>query len=199
MNAYSLRRLFRRVRRRWIAIAPRREGQAWKRMQAAWQVVAAGQSRLLVLSGEAGVGKTRLAEELLRWASRQGMITGAARCYAAEGDLAYTPVADSIRSDALRPGLATLAAEWLSEIARVAPDLISTRPDVQRPDPMTERSQRQRFSRHLPALCCPADRPMMLLLDDLQWCDRDSLVWLHFLLRSRRRACPSARDRHHAR
>ena len=162
--------------------------QAWKRMQAAWQVVAAGQSRLLVLSGEAGVGKTRLAEELLRWASRQGMITGAARCYAAEGDLAYTPVADLIRSDALRPGLAHLAAEWLSEIARVAPDLISTRPDVQRPDPMTERSQRQRFFEALTRAVLSADRPMMLLLDDLQWCDRDSLEWLHFLLRSRQHA-----------
>jgi DNA-binding SARP family transcriptional activator len=162
--------------------------QAWKRMQAAWQVVAAGQSRLLVLSGEAGVGKTRLAEELLRWAGRQGMITAAARCYAAEGDLAYTPVADLIRSDALRPGLAHLAAEWLSEIARVAPDLITTRPEVQRPDPMTERSQRQRLFEALTRAVLSADRPIMLLLDDLQWCDRDSLEWLHFLLRSRQHA-----------
>jgi DNA-binding SARP family transcriptional activator len=162
--------------------------QVWKRMQATWQVAASGQPRLLILSGEAGVGKTRLAEDLLRWASRQGMITAVTQCYPAEGDLAYTPVAALIRSDALRPGLKRLPAEWLSEITRVAPDLIAIRPDLQPPGPMTERWQRHRLFEALARAVLSAERPTLLFVDDLQWCDRDSLEWLHFLLRYSQRA-----------
>ncbi len=77
----------------------------WRRMTAIWQTVSAGQARLLILSGEAGIGKTRLADELLRWAGRQGTATAVARCYAAEGELAYAPVTTWLRADALRSGL----------------------------------------------------------------------------------------------
>ena len=44
-----------------------------------------------LLLGEAGIGKTRLVEELLDWARRQGISHAYARCYAAEGELAYAP------------------------------------------------------------------------------------------------------------
>lgn len=47
----------------------------------------------MILSGEAGIGKTRLAEEMVAWISRQGMATASAHCYAVEGRLAYAPVA----------------------------------------------------------------------------------------------------------
>jgi len=53
----------------------------WKRMLGEWQRAAAGASRMLVVAGEAGIGKTRLAEELLRWASSRGTVTAVARCY----------------------------------------------------------------------------------------------------------------------
>jgi DNA-binding SARP family transcriptional activator len=112
----------------------------WKRMQAVWNVTASGQTRLLVLSGEAGIGKTRLAEDLLRWANRQGILTAVTQCYPAEGDLAYAPVTALLRSDTLRPGLARLDAEWLSEVARLVPELVATPPP-----PLTQQWQRQRL------------------------------------------------------
>ena len=157
--------------------------QAWKRMLAIWQVAISGRPRLLILSGEAGIGKTRLAEDLLHWATRQGFITALTQCYPAEGDLAYASVMALIRSDALRPGFAHLAPEWLSEIARLAPDLVATRSDIQPPSPVAESWQRQRLFEALARLVFAAKRPTMLVIDDLQWCDRDSLEWLHFLLR----------------
>ena len=49
--------------------------------------------RISSFSGEAGIGKTRIAEELLNWVERQGIATAIARCYATEGELAYAPVA----------------------------------------------------------------------------------------------------------
>jgi DNA-binding SARP family transcriptional activator/tetratricopeptide (TPR) repeat protein len=155
----------------------------WKRMQATWQVVASGQSRLLILWGEAGIGKTHLAETFLNWAKRQGSMTAIARCYAAEGNLAYAPVTSLLRSEALRPSLMRLNAEWLSEIARLEPDLLTTRPDLRRPGPLSEQWQRQRLFDALARVVVASERPVMLLVDDLQWCDRDTLEWLHFLLR----------------
>jgi DNA-binding SARP family transcriptional activator len=157
--------------------------QEWKRIQAIWQVVISGRPRLLILSGEAGIGKTRLAEDLLRWATRQGFITALTQCYPAEGDLAYSPVMALLRSDALRPGLALLAPEWRTEIARLAPDLVATASDIPPPSPVAESWQRQRLFEALARLVLAAKRPTLLVIDDLQWCDHDTLEWLHFLLR----------------
>jgi predicted ATPase len=88
-----------------------------------------------------------------------------------------------IRSDVLRPALAHLAPEWLSEIARLTPDLVATVSDIQPPSPVAESWQRRRLFEALARLVLVAKRPTLLVIDDLQWCDRDTLEWLHFLLR----------------
>jgi DNA-binding SARP family transcriptional activator len=155
----------------------------WAQMQAVWQVTAAGQPRLLILSGEAGIGKTRLTEELLRWGSRQGIVTAVAHCYAAEGELAYAPVMAWLRADGLRSGLTRLPVEWLSEVTRLVPELVAARPDIRPPGSMTQPWQRERLFEAVTRAVLAVDQPTMLLIDDLQWCDRDTLEWLHFLLR----------------
>jgi DNA-binding SARP family transcriptional activator len=161
----------------------------WARAQAAWQAAAAGRLRLLVLAGEAGIGKTRLAEDLLAWSGRQGNATAVARCYAAEGELAYAPATEWLRSDALRRRLARLEPVWLSEVARLAPDVLDGRPNIPHPGPLTERWQRRRLFEALARAVLAGERPLLLLIDDLQWCDHDTLEWLHFLLRYEPRAC----------
>jgi DNA-binding SARP family transcriptional activator/predicted ATPase len=153
------------------------------RAQASWQAATGGRARLLVLVGEAGIGKTRLAEELAAWAGHQGAATAIARCYATEGDLAYAPIAEWLRTDALRRRLARLEPIWLTEIVRLVPDVLAERPDVPRPGPLTEPWQRRHLFEALTRAILAGDRPLLLLIDDLQWCDRDTLEWLHFLLR----------------
>src|SRR5260221_11959513 len=93
---------------------------------------------MVVLSGEAGIGKTRLAEELVAWAGRQGMTTASAHCYAAEGRLAYAPVAAWFRVDAIQAGLSALDGVWLPEVGRLVPCLLTPRPDLPHPAPLTE-------------------------------------------------------------
>ncbi len=69
----------------------------WETLRRAWQAAASGRAQVVLLSGEAGIGKTRLAEELLAWVERQDAATTAvARCYAG-GSLAYAPVAEWLR------------------------------------------------------------------------------------------------------
>jgi serine/threonine protein kinase/tetratricopeptide (TPR) repeat protein len=157
----------------------------WTQLIAAWQSASAGRPHLLVLSGEAGIGKTHLAEELLTEIGWQGIATAIARCYAVEGELAYAPVVSWLRAEAFRPALAALDAVWLTEVARLLPDLLA-RPGLPPPGPMQGdwgAGERQRLFEALARALLGTHGPLLLLLDDLQWCDRETLAWLHFLLR----------------
>jgi DNA-binding SARP family transcriptional activator/Tfp pilus assembly protein PilF len=155
----------------------------WARLQDALQYTLGGHPRMGMLSGEAGIGKTRLAEELMAWVDRQGVVTASAYCYPAEGALAYAPVAAWLRTDVFKPGLAALADTWLIEVARFVPEVKGERPDLPDPGPLLENWQRQRLFEALARAILSVRQPLLLLLEDLQWCDRESLEWLHYLLR----------------
>jgi predicted ATPase len=88
--------------------------QEWAHIQAAWRGAASGHPHIVVISGEAGIGKTRLAEEMETWVSQQGLTTASARCYAAAGRLAYAPVTAWLRTDTLRTGLSALDPAWFT-------------------------------------------------------------------------------------
>ena len=70
----------------------------------------------MMVTGEAGVGKSRLAEDFLLWVSQHGAVTAKARLYAAEGQLSLAPVAEWLRSEGLRAPLRQLDAVWLTEV-----------------------------------------------------------------------------------
>lgn len=155
----------------------------WAQLLAAWRHASSGRPHFFLLSGEAGIGKTRLAEELLTWVERQGIATAMARCYATEGELAYAPLTAWLRSDALQKGLLSLADVWLTEVARLLPNLLVDKPGLPPPGPLTESWQRQRFFEALAHAILQSSQPLLLLLDDVQWCDRETLEWLPYLLR----------------
>lgn len=158
--------------------------EEWRFLQTAWRRASNGQPHMVILSGEAGIGKTRLAEEMLAWVERQGMLAAHARCYATEGQLAFAPVSSWLRSEGIQSGLATLDKVWLSEISRIVPDLLTKRADLTRPRPMNEDWQYQQFFEALARAILQKQnqQPLLLLLDDVQWCDEQTLEWLHYLL-----------------
>jgi DNA-binding SARP family transcriptional activator len=155
----------------------------WHTMLDAWRAADAGQGRLLVIRGEAGIGKSRLAEELVDWCRRAGIRAPAARCYAGEGRLAYAPIAAWLKSDSLQPVLTMLAPELLTDIARLHAEVIASRQDVPPPQQQLENWQRLRFFDAL-AQAFRSAAPILLVLDDIQWADADTLEWLHYFVRS---------------
>ena len=155
----------------------------WSQLQDTWQYTLYGHLGMVVLSGEAGIGKTRLAEELVASVDRQGVATASAYCYPAEGALAYAPIVTWLRNDVFKSGLATLADTWLTEVARFVPEVKGERPDLPDPGPLLENWQRQRLFEALARVILSVRQPLLLLLEDLQWCDQESLEWLHYLLR----------------
>ena len=99
----------------------------WSTLLQTWHAAAAGQGRLTLIRGEAGIGKTRLVEELVDWSATKGLRSATTRCYAGEGRLAYAPIAAWLQAEAVQASLSALEPVW-TEIARLRPDLLNIDP-----------------------------------------------------------------------
>jgi tetratricopeptide (TPR) repeat protein len=155
----------------------------WAGLMRVWGAASTAGARLVLISGEAGIGKTRLVEELAQWMTQRGHVTAMARSYAAEGALAYGPVIDWLRSDALRMGVARLDEAARSDLACLLPELLSGRPASESAAALSERERRQRIYDAVLRSVQFVERPLALIADDLQWCDRETLELVHYLVR----------------
>jgi DNA-binding SARP family transcriptional activator/predicted ATPase len=155
----------------------------WNRLRSLWQSAREGHPQLVLIEGEAGIGKTRLAEEMLDTVKRQGMVVAYTRAYAAEGAAAYAPLVDLLRNRPIYAALGKLGPVWLSELSRLLPELAAAHPHLPAAAPITEEWQHRRFQEALVHGCLAAGGPLLIHFDDLQWCDGETLAWLHLLLR----------------
>ncbi|HEX2183788.1 MAG TPA: AAA family ATPase [Rubrobacteraceae bacterium] len=158
------------------------------RLSTLWRAAESGQAGMVLVTGEPGVGKTRLVEEFRSWCAHRGAVTAEARSYPAEGVLAYGPVVAWLRSEAFESRLERLDRARLTELSRLLPELLSKVPGLARPEPLSEEDQRQRLFDAAARTIFAAGAPLLLVADDLHWCDRETLQFLHYLLRAAPRA-----------
>jgi len=143
--------------------------EEWDALRGAWRRAVEGQALLVVIAGEAGIGKSRLGEELRDWVGRQGFTMAGSRCYSAAGSLAYAPVIELLRSQAIGPGLRRLGDAWLAELERLLPELRDERPDLPLPPPLSDDWRRARLFDALAKAILAEERPLLLVIDDLQY------------------------------
>ncbi|MCL7452477.1 MAG: ABC transporter substrate-binding protein [Anaerolineae bacterium] len=148
----------------------------------------AGQGGLVLVRGEAGMGKTRLVEELageLRW---QGVRVLWGRCYAFERLLPYQPLAE-----ALQAALSTITAtdlegipSWVvAELARLVPDLSEKQARMSDRSEVPLDQERGRLFEAVAQFLADLSRggALALLLDDLHWATDTTLQLVHYLAR----------------
>lgn len=145
----------------------------------AWQ----GSGSSLVLLGDAGVGKSRLADEIASEAIAEGgrVLTG--NCHESEQVLPFSPWIDALRTGEVVTGIAAmpeLAPAWRAELARLLPELVE--PGV---EPVTTSESSLRLFEAMMELVqrLAARQPLVVLLEDLQWADESSLRLFAFVAR----------------
>ena len=139
--------------------------------------------KLALIEGEPGIGKTRLAHEVI---ATTGATLLVGRAHELENTLPYQPVIEILRSVLALPGwnarfrqiAAALPGVWLTETARLLPELLPQSPAAAVPDEARLWEGVSQFLRTL-----AQHHPIMVLFDDLQWADTSTLGLLSYLVR----------------
>jgi DNA-binding SARP family transcriptional activator len=174
----------------WYATAPSFEGSLfgrdaeWKTLTRAWSRAARGSSHVVIIDGDAGVGKTRLASDFLRWVTAEGGTVLRGRAYDVRGAVPFGAMIEALRSGIDAPGLAGTDPQWLAEVARVVPELRTRFRGLG--DGTVATADRWRLFEGVGQLLSALgeEAPVAIFIDDLQWCDADSCNLLHSLIRS---------------
>jgi tetratricopeptide (TPR) repeat protein len=146
----------------------------------------AGHGALVLVSGEPGIGKTRLVEELAVRANAAGALALWATCWEDEGAPAYWPWTQLLRRLAATHGVEPVraAGPLAGEIARLVPELDagdSSAPPTELPP---DEARFRLFDAISTAFRQGAARgPLMLVVEDLHWADESSLRLLRFVAR----------------
>ena len=146
---------------------------------------------MVVLEGEAGIGKTRLAEEFLSFARGKGAVTFDVRCYHGESSLAYAPFIEILRSmldksDRENKWWSEVRGEWLSEASRLLPELRSLSRGLPPVLALDSPGAQSRFFDSITEIISASTRgpaPGVILIDDLHWADEASIDLVTYLVR----------------
>jgi DNA-binding SARP family transcriptional activator len=151
----------------------------WQRLLAAWHTAEHGPPGVVFVTGEPGIGKTRLVNELRAWCARSAVTVAEARSYATEGNLAYGVVVSWLRSPDIRAGLSRLQHDQRADLGRMLPEIGSPAPA----DGSDDAERRRRIFDAAVAAITSSGQPTLLVADDSQWSDQVSLEFIHYLVR----------------
>jgi DNA-binding SARP family transcriptional activator len=145
-----------------------------------------GSARAVAVAGEAGIGKTRLVEQFLRWVLLEGADVLRGVAFEATGGLPYGPLVGALRErvDRERAPDDLLGDMWLSELSRLLPELMERYPDLPPPTNDETAAKARLFEAVATLVAALAERkPVVLFVDDLQWADVATLDLLRYASR----------------
>lgn len=148
---------------------------------------------LVVVTGEAGIGKSRLVEEFLAIAGPKEVSVIRIQCHEGESDLAFGPLVEALRitlADAeFRPFLEAVPDHWMSELSRLLPEFAEGRA-ISMPEPVQGPGARARLFEAIAQVitgACARSPAGILVVEDLQWADDSTARFIsYFTARLRR-------------
>lgn len=141
---------------------------------------------VITLIGEAGIGKTRLAEHFLGWATTQGADVVSGYAFESSGRLSYQPLINALRQRLERENAPEdlLSDLWLAQLARILPELRDRYPDLPVPTQEENTARQHLFEAVVRlGLALAARAPVILFIDDWHWADGGSMDALHYAAR----------------
>ena len=151
----------------------------WTRLRTAWDSAQPGHPTTVIVTGEAGVGKTRLVEELRQHCAAASAPIGTARSYEGERTLGNSVVLSWLRSPGITLGLRELRDDQRRTLARLLPEL----GPADRTDPADEAAERRRLVDAVARALTVSSKPVLLIADDAQWSDDASIELIHHVIR----------------
>lgn len=163
----------------------------WRQLLARWREACSGRGHFVVLSGEAGIGKSRLAEELLAHVQQHGGGAALAHCYEHERALPYGPLVDLLRTLGTADSVHELPRWQAIELTYLLPEInasVTLERQTSAGSRTPPRSDPQQQARLFDAvnflfLHLARRRPLLLIVEDLHWASDSTLAWLHSLSR----------------
>ena len=156
------------------------------RLVTAYHKIARGRAQVVILEGEAGIGKTRLATEFLGWVAAQGADILQGRAFEAGGRLPYQPLVEALRGRIEQENAPDdlLSDTWLAELSRLLPELRDRYPDLVSPSTEEATAKTRLFEAVTRLGQALAERtPLVLFIDDIHWADAASLDILSYATR----------------
>lgn len=146
--------------------------------------------RLLLVTGEAGIGKTTLADQLVQHARRRKVLVLVGRCLEGAGALPFRPWAQILADYAGQTDAKVLASTLgsaVGDLSQISPELAERTPNAALPQPDAEFARLRLFGAMSQFLRRAAGRPgVLLVIDDLHWADEPSLLLLRSVLQEAR-------------
>ncbi len=142
--------------------------------------------RLAVIEGEAGIGKTRLGDELMRAARTRGAVVLAARCHDDEAGLPYGPVVELLR-EAVGHGSGwsgSIAPQRLADASLLVPEVAALSADAPAPLPLDGPGARVRLLEGVASVlsaACAGPVAGIVFLDDVHGADEATLDVIAYL------------------
>jgi DNA-binding SARP family transcriptional activator len=154
----------------------------WKTLINSWKnVLDEESSRMVILKGTPGIGKTRLMREFEGYLRRQGYTVISTRSYASAGSVNYGIVIDCLRHELIKPKIRNLDPVWLEELKWILPELKIENPDLNQPEEKSAILNQRNLLQALSSVFVSDSRTIVILMDDLQWADPESIAWLDYI------------------
>src|SRR5881227_1200856 len=150
--------------------------------------VKSGRGQVVLLSGEAGIGKSRLVAEAKTYATAQGFLLLQGQCFPTDRSCPYAPLLDLLRSHlatSSREQVATEMGSLASALSPLLPDLLPLPSELPPLPPLAPEHEKRRLFAALAQLFLgqATKQAVLLIVEDLHWSDETILQFLHYLAR----------------